>query len=277
LLSLILRGKQSVTEDALTACVFDRLSETRDVEFLMEFLAGSTALDNTGLVPPVFDDFELELWPWTAAGEPDVRIRLYRKSKDAGRIIVEAKLGAGKSNGGDETQYGQDQLGRYLLAEDARERAPFLALTYLTHHGACPRADLQESARHLAGLGRADLGAKLYWRSWRDVELMSRSRPSAWSRVAEILARASMCRFSGAWPQVPRVSATDRFSWTNPRMRRSVEATYGWTLPPPGLDRWVPLTRQYAWPVLTSTLPPLVRGEIVGEIRHERQSEALAG
>ena len=95
MLSLVLRRKLAITEDVLTAVVFDAVAGQRDLALVRALVGGACGLHGP-LVVPSFDDMAIELWPRTDAGEPDVRIRLFADDAQVGTLIVEAKLGAEK-------------------------------------------------------------------------------------------------------------------------------------------------------------------------------------
>ena len=97
MISLALRGKIALSEDVLTAALFDHLRRTADLSLLRAMLSRSMP----PVALPAFDRCEVQLWPRTDAGEPDVRIHLQRGTEIVATCLVEAKLGAGKSGEGE--------------------------------------------------------------------------------------------------------------------------------------------------------------------------------
>jgi hypothetical protein len=217
-LSLVLHGKLAVTEDVLTAAVFDAIQETQDLALVRALLAGARGLHG-GVSVAAFDGFEVELWPWTDAGEPDVRIVLRAGGAHVGTVLVEAKLGASKHGEGvalidEEAPVLRDQLARYLRAEVDRD--PTTVLVYLTHHGVIPDADLRESIDCLPRLGRPELADRLHWLPWRELERAMAARiaeGAPHARVRQILRRVRMYWFDGMplVPAPPRMTTAPGF------------------------------------------------------------------
>lgn len=200
MISLVLRSKLAVTEDVLTAAVFDfiRRSPSRAV-LIKQFLSSSRATGSGGGVPiPDFESVTVELWPALSVGEPDVRVVLHHSAGRGARILFEAKLGASKSGEGPVSiaDGSGDQLAKYLLAESDEFPNQDVFLVYLTHHAGFPMADIMGSGRALELFGRADLAGRLRWLSWRDVMGLLDGDEAAVD-VLEVLRRAKMFRFSG--------------------------------------------------------------------------------
>jgi hypothetical protein len=250
--SLIARGKLAISEDVLTAIVFDELALAKERMMAQRLLALGLNRDRQALlVTDPCTPAHIELWPRTAAGEPDVRLS-FTSATGLHIVLVEAKLGAGKSGHGelDADQGSGDQLGRYLREERRREPEARVSLLYLTHHAAFPREDIEDSMKSLHREADAALRHEIFWASWRDVEDLLAERPEfVMSRDA--LRQVSMFRFKGRWPcggertstwAYGQVEATRRhWSWLSPVVPsaawtyRSRPATSLW----PCLDRWL--------------------------------------
>lgn len=115
-------------------------------------------------------------------------------------MIVEAKLGAGKSGFGaiDRDARSGDQLAYYLLEAVRTDAEPPCALLYLTHYGAMPRESLRESAIVLAQHSQGEDVRRLLWLSWRDVHevlVAKRSSSRQLADVCRLLDRVRMFRF----------------------------------------------------------------------------------
>lgn len=261
-ISLVLRGKIPVSEDVVTAAVFDHVRNARDpVSWICRLV--SAARHISGVVPtplPEFDSIAVELWPTTQAGEPDVRIAARCNGRTVVRIIVEAKLGAHKSGEGDVCldKGTGDQLARYLLGEmDAGDGT--LRLIYLTHHAALPRCDIEDSCRVLRDAGREDLIDGLLWLSWRDVEALF-EEPTG-RDVRELLRRVKMYRFTGMRVSgAVRGLASPRFYTrvgTSCRERGFAFGSHGARLQVGDVRRWRyrRRARAYVWPSLDGWTP----------------------
>lgn len=199
--SLALKGKLPISEDVITAAVFDSLRGSDAAARFARLL--SVARPFTNVPPlPTFDECSFEFWPCGAEGEPDVVATLSLAGAERARIVIEAKLGASKSGIGeviDDAAVG-DQLARYLIAAARRHVETPVVLLYVTHHTVMPREDLAESADELRRRGRGDLVGRLWWLAWRDVEVQLRDRDlgdfpatAAW----QLLRRVRMFRFEG--------------------------------------------------------------------------------
>ena len=258
MLSLVLRGKLAITEDVLTAAVFDALAESRDVALLESIMKTARGLGSS-FAAPAHDSLAIELWPRTSVGEPDVRIHLLRGGVPVATVLVESKLWSGKSGGAglgiaDEPR---DQLARYLL--DEIENDPSTVLLYLTHHLVLPEEDLAESVRCLEAAGRADLAPRLLWSSWRHVErelARTAERSPSYGRVRDVVRRVRMF-----WLEGMDISA--RLTIDGPPMfYRTNPVTYRWSSSGQPRDvRWryvanqagddkadMPAAHVYVWP-----------------------------
>lgn len=256
MLSVVLRGKLAITEDILTAVVFDALASTTDVDAVRDLVTECRGLTRSPTLP-AYDDATIELWPRLTTGEPDVRITLRSGERVVGTVLVEAKLGASKSgdgmtdSGGDDPATVDDQLARYLIGQAQLD--PTCVLIYLTHHAVMPVEDLQASATCLDRLGRGDLAARLYWLPWRDVERIIARRIQAgadYVRVRDVLRRAEMWWFDGmrittrlalAGSPAFYCATQNRYAWPNIvrptrlRWRYATSYTGGWPTPPTAL------------------------------------------
>lgn len=205
MISLVLRGKLAVSEDVLTAVVFDEIRGRRSSDLLGALLAGAHPAVAAARLP-AFVDLEVELWPRTRAGEPDVRVRLDCADGTSAVLLIEAKLGAGKSGVGPVSpdRSKGDQPARYLLAETEERHDARVFLLYLTDHAYVPAEDLAATVKHLRDAGRPDLAERLFWRSWRDV-----ARCFTGTEIGEVFKRVALYRFAGFDPRelAPAASA----------------------------------------------------------------------
>jgi hypothetical protein len=257
MLSVVLRGKLAITEDVLTAAVFDAFASSADVTAIRDLVTESRGLIGTPTLP-AYDAATLELWPRLSTGEPDVRITLLSDQRVVGTVLVEAKLGASKSGQGmtdsgyDEPPVVDDQLARYLIGQARLD--PTCVLIYLAHHATMPAEDLQASAACLGCLGRGDLASRLYWLPWRDVEriIARRMQEGAdYGRVRDVLRRAEMWWFDGmrittrlALAGSPAFygAGPDQYRWptvagpARPRWRYATSHTDDWPTPPTALN-----------------------------------------
>lgn len=257
MLSAVLRGKLAISEDILTAAVFDAFASSEDVAAILDLVTESRGLTGSP-TPPACDAASIELWPRLSTGEPDVRITLWSDKRVTGTVLVEAKLGASKSGEGmtdggrDETPAVDDQLARYLIGQAHLD--PTCVLIYLTHHAVMPVEDLQASAACLDRLGRGELASRLYWLPWRDIERILARRVQAvadYARVRDVLRRAQMWWFDGirittrlalAGPPAFYGATADRYAWPTvagpaaTRWRYATSHTGGWPTPPTSLN-----------------------------------------
>lgn len=226
MISLALRGKTPISEDVLTAALFDHLRRVADPALFRAMLRASHPKPEL----PSFEAVEIDLWPRTKAGEPDVRVHLRSGSSTNETWLVEAKLGAGKSGEGEVAadHTSGDQLARYLLADAAIHPDRRVSLLYLTHHAGRPHEDLAASAAHLSAHQRTDLAKRLHWLSWCDVEgiLDSIGGDPYLGEVRELLRRAGMYRFKGvALTPLGELRSASEWRYGTP---------YQWTQAPPG-------------------------------------------
>lgn len=208
MLSAALKGKIPITEDVLTAALFDALVETSESKILRHLLAQAEKLSRGRLELPAWEHFTIQLWKQTDAGEPDVLIELLQGAHPVARVVVEVKFGAGKSGEGElEDEPGRgDQLARYAVEEAKAGPAPVFVV-YLTEHACMPSEELEISQRVIAESSQAERIKGLAWLSWRDVEgVLSAGPPgSPLGRVAQVLQRVDMFRFGGKWPKPPGI------------------------------------------------------------------------
>lgn len=267
MISLVLRGKLSLTEDVLTAAVLDHVRQ-QPVALLRELLL----LARPAIDVPHFDEAKYELWPQTPVGEPDARLTLFAARQPVATIVIEAKLGARKSGEGEihEVKAIGDQLARYWAHEQKRASSLPVTLIYLTQHAAAPREDLLASVQVLTARGTSFPGEPIVWLSWREVHTVLRT---SGADVVELLRRAGMIRFQRfalpafvaqpphfyqAAPLRVRVTAYDFAQPPElgllPQLYRQKPARPGWPPPPElGPFGWVyeQKSAETAWP-----LPP---------------------
>lgn len=247
MLSAALRGKIPITEDLLTAALFDALEATTDSTVLGRLLGLAETISGGRLELPAWKFYKIKLWSQTPAGEPDVVLDLLQGARPVARVVVEVKFGAGKSGEGElEEEPGRgDQLARYAVAV-AKEGAAPVFVIYLTEHACLPNEELEVSLREIARSPQAPKIKGLAWLSWRDVEhvLSAQAPGSPLERVAQVLRRVDMFRFSGEWPQPPVVDGrSSTFYRTqvlyryppNPELPESWrygQTAYAWPAPP---------------------------------------------
>jgi hypothetical protein len=270
-LSLVLKNKVTISEDVLTAAVFGAFRLFHEPAALASVLSLASRRGTT-LDVPEFESYGIELWPQHHRGEPDARILLRHGGSVVARLLVEAKLGAEKSETGEVADDGTrgDQLARYLLAEAREHPDEDVSLVYITHHAGCPRADLDDSERQLAGANRADLSERLFWISWRDVEAVVGGLGPAlpWGDLRAVFGRISMFRFQGMRLELVGPLAG---RWAYPmRQRRGGAYPITARLLPLSGATWTYLRRaagrRYAWPPIA---PIRVRPEFyVGGCSH---------
>lgn len=160
-----------MSEDLLTSLVFGLLPHRSGA--LAGFLARARTLK--GDVPLARADIQFaapQVWPRTVGfGEPDVVIR-GRAGDRPITVVVEAKLGAGKTQwgaGADGERGGRrDQLARYWSAWKAEALGPRTpgeecVVVYLTAHLTPPLDDLRES------VDASPDDATITWLSWGDL------------------------------------------------------------------------------------------------------------
>jgi hypothetical protein len=113
---------------------------------------------------------EYVLWPpWGEYGQPDVVIKLWSSAIPFGRLVVEVKLDANKSDIAEEEEATEapdpDQLRRYwqgLKKKQDEDGVKPLGVVYLTSHAIPPYEELKDSMDR-------EKGNWLGWLSWRDV------------------------------------------------------------------------------------------------------------
>lgn len=199
MITLALRRRISMNEDAVTACLMDALRYS-SISVAQSVLSGARAWV-TGRSLPAFDSIKIDPWPTVGGREPDARILLYRDGTIICRLLLEAKIGAQKTGEGvvDRGRHTGDQLAYYATAEAQEHPGERVSMLYLTHHAACPREDLERSSEVIRVAGRDELADELFWLSWRDVEgeLQRTTASPVCQDVAEVLRAIRMYRFRG--------------------------------------------------------------------------------
>ena len=122
---------------------------------------------------------EYSFWPrWdegavggvrVAMAEPDLVVELHSSGR-RNWVLVEAKLGSGKSSSAGPGAEVTDQLSKYALqlVRQAREAGAHpMAVVYLTAGGGMPLDDIVESERELTAKASALDLPPLFWLSWR--------------------------------------------------------------------------------------------------------------
>lgn len=168
-----MRGKATLTEDLLTSLAFGLLAHREGA--LADFLRRCRTVDHAvPLAHPELTVARVDLWPSAAGfGEPDVVVRGAIGTTPL-TVVVEAKLGAGKSQRDEEPAQAsgevgerRDQLARYWLAWErgalgAHRAGEVCVVVYLTAHMSAPLDELRESLE-------AAPGASIAWLSWGDL------------------------------------------------------------------------------------------------------------
>lgn len=136
----------------------------------------------------------MEFWPGTDYGEPDLLLTLHCPDVRTARLVIEAKLWAGKSGTGE-----HDQLIRYLRG------VPDAALVYLTPRD--PAAEIADSLRSPIALpGDEHRLFGLRWQTLQDIaRRATASAPPPYDLilrdVATFLDRLGLSGFDG-WYEV---------------------------------------------------------------------------
>ena len=125
-------------EDYLTSAVFGHLRFVQNGSFWQAVFARAfsvdsvslkSELDNNGFGPEALDIVSTRFWPWLGQDQPDVVLQFPNQRESELFVVVEAKLGSGKSGSGE-----RDQLLRYLRSADKYfdGAALFRPIIYLT-------------------------------------------------------------------------------------------------------------------------------------------------
>jgi hypothetical protein len=158
-------------EDLLTSVVLGSASYAPDLA-LLPFLCDAVSLVGERLASKL-DGLQVrsvQFWPQLAGGSvPDVLVELCDTGGHRQLLVVEVKLGAGKSSDPSDSGPVTDQLGKYWLSlrHEAvqRTQSSALAVVYLTANIGMPRGDLEATQHELRT--KAEPEAPLYWLSWR--------------------------------------------------------------------------------------------------------------
>lgn len=232
----VLRGKVSLTEDALTSIVFGVLARLPWEQGLGAWTALARRLDGEAL--GLIDQARPAFWPVYPLGdgttcEPDVVLG----ELDCGGVLVECKLWSGPSglpDAADDTAL-RGQLGRQWVASGASCR-----LVYLTSHAAMPRALMAEMVREVeAKTAHQGFDAALYWLSWRQLPTLlpgddgigEASLRGLVDDVRRVLEHAGLVPFTGMEPIRP-VALPWRYTYGFDRT--SAPPQVDWGYPPRG-------------------------------------------
>lgn len=241
-------------EDFLTAVVLGSCQYVPAEDALLPFIGRAVDADGSELRQSLggITEVEYDFWPrWVKPGadgpteddeerdtdapshraagwnEPEVVLRLRRADQSWAWILVEAKLGSGKSSYASEEGPVTDQLGKYWIDLQRRAleaRAHPLAIVYLTTSASRPDADFAETQDELRAKGCS--GAPLYWLSWRTfAESVDGDAHRILRDVCTLLRdHWSLARVEPmtSWPTPPRALTSWRFG-------------AGWTWPPRAL------------------------------------------
>lgn len=155
-------------EDLLTSVVLGSASYLPE-RALLPFLSEAISLEGERLASKLegMRVHEVHFWPRIPGGwEPDALIELRDTYGECRLLIVEAKLGSGKSSHPSTTGPVTDQLGKYWLSLSERNAwSAALAVVYLTADIAMPRSALEATQHELHTKSKQE--APLYWLSWR--------------------------------------------------------------------------------------------------------------
>lgn len=189
------------SEDSLTSAVFGHLRYVPPAVFWPALFAAARTTDGRPLchvLPAGATALEVQFWPRTSFGEPDLKLTLRHPDGTTAVVVIEVKLWAGKSGAGD-----RDQLIRYLRG------VPDAVLIYLTPGD--PFAEIADSSRspiRLPGDEHRLFG--LRWQTLQDIARQSAhtAPPPAdliLRDVAKFLDRLGLSGFDG-WKDYPDLS-----------------------------------------------------------------------
>lgn len=183
-------------EDYLTSAVFGHLRYVTPAVFWPQLFAAARTVDDSPLshfLPASATHLDVQFWPRTEYGEPDLLLAFHRPDGRTVRVLIEVKLWAGKSGSGE-----HDQLIRYLRA------VPDAVLMYLTPGD--PFAELTDSLRSpVARTGDEHRLFGLRWQTLQDVARRSVAPPpfgQLLTDVAAFLDRLGLSGFDG-WKDYP--------------------------------------------------------------------------
>ena len=243
---LLRKGRSS--EDAFTGMLADLVAWWP--ERAVALLAGARKFDEAtgsvglprGINPRHEGDILVSPWPSWPSGEPDLILEFRPPNGNRSLVIIEAKLGAAKSSVDDAANgplEPRDQLAKYWWDATAGRDRPgtplptLVEVLYLTHHPTAPLDDLASSMAAMKRMNQSQSPA-LYWLGWSDIERSLRmdlrgagaqgALARAFRSAAEVLARADLVAFAGAWrPEglatitIPASGWRFRRSWRPPR------------------------------------------------------------
>lgn len=187
-------------EDLLTSVVFGACEYCKPEDGLLSFLKKAVSIGNRTDLCDVLNgvrDIEYEFWPnWRqgttdipsekqrndgsnkdesdellSGSEPEILLRIKRGNKKEAWILIEAKLGSGKSSCSSAEGPVNDQLGKYWLQMQYRAckcNAEPIALIYVTTHISLPKWEFDETEDELRRKVKEHAGAPFYWLRWRD-------------------------------------------------------------------------------------------------------------
>lgn len=197
-------------EDYLTSAAFGHLRYVPPEVFWPHLFVAARSPDGRSLadvLPGGATRLELEFWPSTTHGEPDLILTLHDTHTRPTVVVIEVKLWAGKSGIGE-----HDQLIRYLRG------VPDSRLIYLTPGD--PFADIADSLR--SPIAVPDDARRLFGLRWQTLQDIARrsaaSAPSPFDRilsdVATFLDRLGLSGFDG-WKDYPDLTglAPARAPW----------------------------------------------------------------
>lgn len=185
-------------EDYLTSAVFGHLRYVPPAVFWPELFAAARTTDDRPLsdfLPDGATHLDVEFWPQTPEGEPDLLLTLGWPDGRTVRLVIEVKLWAGKSGAGE-----HDQLIRYLRG------VPDAFLIYLTPRD--PAAEIADSLR--APIARPDDERRLFGLRWQTLHDIARHTAAITplqpaklilANVAKFLDRMGLTGFDG-WHEV---------------------------------------------------------------------------
>lgn len=192
-------------EDLLTSVIFGACEYCKPDEGLLRFLKKAVSVGDRADLCDILNEvrsIEYEFWPnWRqgtvgntisekerndnnkdksyeslseqglSASEPEILLRIKRDNKKEAWILIEAKLGSGKSSCSSAEGPVNDQLGKYWLQMQYRAGkcdAEPIALIYVTTHISLPKWEFDETEDELRKKIKEYSGTPFYWLTWRD-------------------------------------------------------------------------------------------------------------
>jgi hypothetical protein len=166
-------------EDLLTSVVLGTARYLPGEVALLPFLRAASSLEGEPLGPKLdgMHVKEVKLWPSLGTGSiPDAVVEFTDGMGRSYLLVIEAKLGTGKSSLPSATGPVTDQLGKYWLSlhNTAKpESKTALGVVYLTASATMPRQELEETQQELSQKNQPK--APLYWLSWRKFGVVVRT------------------------------------------------------------------------------------------------------